>query len=99
MNLVTEGVITISKALEYAKNYRDDNSLYIEWSIKQDGASKIARILFEEATNISFFVGTAINPAHQNPDLPIQFNIKISLIEELAKAMKDMGKTVQLNFF
>jgi len=99
VDLVTEGVITISKVLEYAKNYLDDNSLYSEWSIKQDGASKIARILFEEATNISFFVGTAINPAHQNPDLPIQFNIKISLIEELAKAMKDMGKTVQLNFF
>lgn len=99
VDLVTEGVITISRVLKYARDYLNDNSLYIEWSIKEDGASQIARLLFEEATNISFFVGKAINPAHQNPDLPIQFNIKINLIEELAEALREMGKTVEINYF
>lgn len=99
VDLVTEGVITISKVLQYAKSYLDDNSFNSEWIIKEDGASQIARILFEEATDISFFVGTAINPAHQNPDLPVHINIKINLVEELAKTLRDMGKTVELNFF
>ena len=77
VDLVTEGVITINKVLEYAKDYLKDNESYKEWSYKQDGASMICRLLFEEATDINFYVGRAMNPAHQNPDLPINFNIKM----------------------
>ncbi|OYP05063.1 serine/threonine protein phosphatase, partial [Lachnotalea glycerini] len=67
VDLVTEGVITINKVLEYAKDYLKDNRQYTYWSYKMDGASMIARLLFEEATDINFFVGKAVNPAHQNP--------------------------------
>ena len=42
----------------------------------------LPRMLFEEATDINFFVGRAINPAHQNPNLPINFNIKMRLVED-----------------
>lgn len=99
VDLVTEGVITISKVLEYARNYLDDNSLYEKWSCKKDAASQIARLLFEEATDINFYVGRAINPAHQNPDLPITFSIKIRLIDELAECLKKMGKTIKVSYF
>ena len=71
VDLVTEGVITINKVLEYAKDALGDNEEYAHWSVSQDGASLICRMLFEEATDINFYVGRAINPAHQNPDLPI----------------------------
>lgn len=98
-DLVTEGVITINRVLEYAKNYLADNSLYEKWSTLQDGASKIARLLFEEATDINFFVGRAINPAHQNPDLPINFNIKMRLVEELTECLKKMGKKIKVSYF
>jgi len=47
---VTEGVLTISRVLEYAKDYIGKNILYNEWHSKNDGASIIARMLFEEAT-------------------------------------------------
>jgi hypothetical protein len=99
VDLVTEGVITISKVLEYAKSYLDDNRHYEEWNTKEDGASKIARLLFEEATDINFYVGRAINPAHQNPDLPINFNIKKRLIEELAQCLEQMGKRIKVSYF
>ena len=85
--------------LEYAKNYLADNNLYEKWSTSQDGASKIARMLFEEATDINFFVGRAINPAHQNPDLPINFNIKMRLVEELTECLKKMGKRIKVSYF
>ena len=52
-------------------------------------------MLFEEATDINFFVGRAINPAHQNPNLPINFNIKMRLVEELSECLKQMGKAHQ----
>lgn len=99
VDLVTEGVITVNKVIEYAKDYLGENSLYEQWSFGHDGASLICRLLFEEATDINFYVGRAINPAHQNPDLPINFSIKMALVEELTKALKVMGKRIKVSYF
>ena len=99
VDLVTEGVITISKVLEYAKGVITDNSSYTQWGYKRDGASLISRMLFEEATDINFFVGRAVNPAHQNPNLPINFNIKMRLVEELSECLKKMGKRIKVSYF
>ena len=99
VDLVTEGVLTINKVLEYAKSYLNNNDKYYDWSYKRDGASMISRYLFEEATDIHFFVGRAMNPAHQNPELPINFNIKMHLIDELATCLQKMGKRVKVNYF
>lgn len=98
-DLVTEGVITVSRVLEYAKDYLKDNESYSQWSVKRDGASLICRLLFEEATDINFFVGRAVNPAHQNPDLPINFNIKMQLVTELSDCLKKMGKRIKVSYF
>ncbi len=99
VDLVTEGVITVNKVVEYAKDYLEENTLYEHWSSKNDGAALISRLLFEEATDINFYVGRAINPAHQNPDLPINFNIKMNLVEELSKCLKQMGKRIKVSYF
>jgi hypothetical protein len=99
VDLVTEGVITVNKVLEYAKDYLGENKYYEHWSFKRDGASLICRLLFEEATDINFYVGRAINPAHQNPDLPINFNIKMNLVEELSKCLRKMGKRIKVSYF
>ncbi len=99
VDLVTEGVVTINKVLRYARDYLEDNETFKHWSYKKDGASLIARVLFEDATDINFFVGKAVNPAHQNPDLPISFNIKMQLVEELAKCMKQMNKRINVSYF
>lgn len=99
VDLVTEGVITVNKVLEYAKDYLDKNEFYEQWNFKRDGASLISRLLFEEATDINFYVGRAINPAHQNPDLPINFNIKMNLVEELSACLKQMGKRIKVSYF
>ncbi|MGN0605086.1 MAG: SpoIIE family protein phosphatase [Oscillospiraceae bacterium] len=99
VDLVTEGVITVNKVLEYAKDYLKDNESYEQWSFKRDGASLICQLLFEEATDINFYVGRAINPAHQNPDLPINFNIKMNLVQELSAALQKMGKRIKVSYF
>ncbi|MEG0778477.1 MAG: SpoIIE family protein phosphatase [Oscillospiraceae bacterium] len=99
VDLVTEGVITISKVLKYAQDFLEDNESYTKWSYKHDGASMIARLLFEEATDINFYVGRAVNPAHQSPDLPISFNLKMRLIDELSECLKKMGKRIKVSYF
>ncbi len=99
VDLVTEGVITVNKVLEYARDYLQENQLYEHWNFKKDGASLICQLLFEEATDINFYVGRAINPAHQNPDLPINFSIKMNLVEELSKCLREMGKRIKVSYF
>ena len=99
VDLVTEGVITVNRVVEYAKDYLGENKYYEQWSFKKDGASLISRLLFEEATDINFFVGKAINPAHQNPDLPINFNIKMNLVDELSTCLKKMGNRIKVSYF
>ena len=93
-NRAIERINRISKEF-----YLDKNELYGEWSMQRDGASLISRLLFEEATDINFYVGRAVNPAHQNPDLPINFNIKMNLVEELTACLKKMGKRIKVSYF
>ena len=99
VDLVTEGVITISKVLSYAQDYLKDNESFYDWTYKQDGASQIARMLFEDATDIEFFVGKAINAAHQSPTIPINFSIKMKLIEDLVVCLEKMGKRVNVKYY
>ena len=99
VDLVTEGVITVSKVLEYAIDYVNENKLYEEWNFQENGAAKISRMLFEEATDINFYVGRAVNPAHQNPNLPINFSIKMNLVQELSECLKKMGKKIKVSYF
>lgn len=99
VDLVTEGVITINQVLNYAQDYLGNNRAYFKWGKSKDGASCLTRILLEEATDINFFVGKAVNSAHQNPDLPIGFSIKMRLVEELASCLKDMGKRIKVSYF
>ena len=99
VDLVTEGVITMNRVIEYAKDYLGENELYGKWNFMKDGAALISRLLFEEATDINFYVEKAINPAHQNPDLPINFNIKMNLVEELSTCLKKMGKRIKVSYF
>ncbi len=99
VDLVTEGVITINQVLINAKDFLNENKLYDQWIVQKDGASLVSRLLFEKATDINFYVGRAINPAHQNPDLPINFSIKMQLIDELSTCLKKMGKHIKVSYF
>ena len=45
------------------------------------------------------FIGKAINPAHQNPNLPMDLSIKMRLLNELADVMRKMGRRVEVNFY
>ena len=81
VDLVTEGLITLRRVLEYAEDYLGRNSRYFDWSCSLDGASLIACALFEEATDIHFYVGCAINPAHQDEEA-VGYKLKMKVVEE-----------------
>lgn len=97
VELVTEGIITLDKVLIYAQDYLSDNKSFEQWSYKRDGASLLARMLFEDSTDIHMFIGRAENPAHR--DMPISFNIKAEIISELVDCLKRMGKSVVISYY
>lgn len=99
VDIVCEGIITINRVLLYAKDCLGDYKHLQKWRSGMDAASRISRVLFDEATEIYFFVGKAINPAHQNPELPIDFSIKMRLVEELLDVLRKMGKRVKVRYF
>ena len=99
VDLVTEGIVTMDKVLKYAKEYLDRDEGYMQWGFQHDAAAEISRILFEEATDINFMVGKAINPAHRGSSNSISFNVKVNLIGELTKCLESMGKNVKVSLF
>ena len=99
VDLATEAVVTISRVLEYADEYLSGTQLTASWERGRDGASRIARELFDRATDINFFVGCAMNPAHQNPKLSLAFGAKFQLIDRLSKSLEQMGKRVSVRYY
>ena len=99
VDLCTEGVLTMIRVVEIAKRYASSSDAYSDWMAKRDGASLIAQMLFEDATDVNLFVGRAMNPAHQNPDMPIDLSIKLRLIDDLAQCLEKMGKIVSVTYY
>lgn len=101
IDLTTEGILTVNRVLEYVEKYcmgknSMENCTYINGN---DAASKLARLLIEESTMVHFFVGRAINPAHQNPDFPLNFGMKLKIVDDLGKSLEKLGKKVIIEYF
>lgn len=99
VDLVTEGVLTLNKTIEKMRSFIFSQSLYTVSKFDNlDGASQLTKILIEDCTHLNLWVGTAVNPAHQNPDFPSHLSIKGKIIEELVMLMKQLGKEVKLTY-
>lgn len=100
ISLTTEGVLTMRRALEHIKACESSESTMQDFMNlnKKDGASKLAKILLEEGTNIHFIVGRAMNPAHQNPEFPLNLSLKMTIVEEMADCLRKMGKQVSMEY-
>ena len=97
IDLTTEGVITLRRLIELSETYVRNDSNMPKQFLKKDGASRLADFLLEEATNINFYVGQAINEAHKG--LPIDSTMKFKLVEKLAKNLEYMGKVVEIKYY
>ena len=91
MDLVTEGVHTVNRALEILESVGEIGKLVG----KRDGASRLAAELLM-ADTIHMFLGQAINPAHLNPNLPQEMGFKSRSVQAIALLLRSMGKEVTL---
>ena len=58
----------------------------------------LAETLVEKCTSVKFIVGRALNPAHQNPDMPISLSIKLRLVKDISECLKRLGKPTTLKY-
>lgn len=94
VDLATEGVVTINATMERIKAYLADGMYTLELARMKDGASRLALILLEEATEINVLFGNAINLAQQDGDFG--FERKLQLVQELRDMLTMAGKTVKM---
>lgn len=90
VDLVTEGVVTMSKARERLASARRARDL----PRKEDGATRLAKMLLT-ADKIHFLVGLAINPAQTVGGAPMRQIV----VEELMRDLKARGKMISVEYF
>lgn len=101
IDLVTEGVITLGKSLKLLKKYvRDEfDAEFFDELDADNGASRLAKLLIEECTELNLFVGTAVNAAHKETALNFDLSMRQNLVEQLVRTAEEMGKTVKVMYY
>ena len=79
VDLVTEGILTLTQTLEYLENG--------EWDI-DNAAGKLVKFLLDSDC-IYFMVGAKLNQAHYNPTLPIEIEIRKNIIKKMRNVLQD----------
>ncbi|MDX9846968.1 MAG: SpoIIE family protein phosphatase [Tenuifilaceae bacterium] len=91
-DLVTEGILTLSKATEILAKFT-------ETSVPGKGPADQIITLILESDEIHFIVGTGINVAHQDPSLPVELEIRRTVVKRMAQILQDKFlKEVKLTF-
>ena len=101
IDLVTEGVLTLGKCLKLLKKYANgefDEEFFDELDA-DNGASRLAKLLIEECTELNLFVGTSVNKAHKNSELSFDLSMRMNLVEQLIRMMEQMGKHVSVKYY
>ena len=82
IDLVTEGILTLSKV---ANLLRDHDNTY---PLGRGPADQIVK-LFRQSDKIHFIIGTRINIAHQDPTLPVELEIRRTVIKRIADTLEN----------
>jgi hypothetical protein len=91
IDLVSEGILTLTRVSDLLRSGADKKDVMFQ----TDGAANLIRLLLE-ADHIHFIVGHAVNPAHQNPELPNQLGIRMKVVQEIEEELKNRGKEVSI---
>lgn len=89
--LVTEGCITLSAAADMLQSGHVPP--------RTNGATRL-RDLFLHSDRIVFLVGTGVNPAHHDPNLPVELEIRRTLVRRLKRLLEEHHfKQVLIRFY
>jgi hypothetical protein len=90
VDLITEGILTLTETLNLLEGKHR--------SQKESAATFMVEQLLD-SDEVHLLVGTKINVAHQDPNLPVELEIRRSLIKRIAKVLEEQFlKEVYLRF-
>jgi len=94
-DMITEGIITLGAVQARLEDRRE-----VEASAgRGDAASRMIDLLLDN-DRIMFVVGTKINDAHQDPNMPVELEIRRNVIKRIASLLKEKYlKEVQIRYF
>lgn len=101
VDLVTEGVLTVTRAGNIMKRYFSAGCSGANFSEldAQNGAAFLARQLVENCTTLRVFIGRAKNPAYEGKDVPLDLDMKLKAIERICELMRQHGRTVEQFYY
>lgn len=79
VDLVTEGILTLTRAAEYLEK---------EELTHPDAAGQLVDF-FLESDIIEFMVGAMINQAHYDPSLPIEIEVRRNVVKKIKKTLEE----------
>ncbi len=82
IDLVTEGILTLGKVVRILENFAKD------FFFSKGPADQIVK-MFLESDQIHIINGTRINVAHQDPNLPVELEIRRTVVKRIASLLED----------
>jgi hypothetical protein len=93
VKLITEGILTLSKVSELLKKYNQD------YKLGKGPADEIVRMI-SESDEIHFLVGTSINIAHQDPTLPVELELRRTVVHRIVRTLDEKFlKETKMTFY
>ncbi|RIH64401.1 stage II sporulation protein E [Mariniphaga sediminis] len=78
--MVTEGILTLGKVEEILENYNSDTRL------QDSPAEKVVKLLLQH-DSIEIILGTRINWAHQDPEQPLELELRKFVVKRIVKIL------------
>lgn len=93
VDLITEGILTLSKVSELLKKHTNN------YTLGRGPADEIVKTILD-CDEIHFLVGTNINIAHQDPTLPVELELRRTVVHRIARTLEEKFlKEVTMKFF
>jgi hypothetical protein len=78
VDLVTEGILTLTKTCEYLDGIEEPAN---------DSAGKLMKFLLD-SDSINFMVGAQFNQAHYDPNLPVEIELRKNVVRKIGKILE-----------
>ena len=101
IDLVTEGVLTMSHTLKLLNTFNSDevDVDFFEALDADNGAAALARVLIEDCTDVLFFVGRASNQENYDNAGLFDISVRKNLVEQFKDVLESMGKNVTIQYY
>ena len=93
VELITEGILTLSKVNEILKDYNQSTKL------GRGPADEIVKLILD-SDEIQFLAGSRINVAHQDPALPMELELRRTVVHRISRVLEEKFlKQVEIKFY